>query len=189
MVWYFNRNTSSVAPGNVASFQNYQLLAVENPQLHRDKMEAAQKTEYHSLGRNPFSEVAPAQGTDKADQGGLRVQPVGPPALPPPPPPALPPNMKFFGYGTIPNGTLRRAFLSDGEEVYIVGEGDTLLGRFRIVKISNANLEFEEIATGRHATVTLQEEQAGAASLMKNFLQAAKFHHAPRARVARTATR
>jgi GTPase len=68
--------------------------------------------------------------------------------------------MKFFGYGTIPNGTLRRAFLSDGEEVYIVGEGDTLLGRFRIVKINNANLEFEEIATGRHNTVTMQEEQA-----------------------------
>jgi hypothetical protein len=87
-------------------------------------------------------------------------EPVGPPVLPPPPPPALPPNMKFFGYGTIPNGTLRRAFLTDGEEVYIVGEGDTFLGRFRIVKISNANLEFEEIATGRHATVTMQEEQS-----------------------------
>jgi GTPase len=67
--------------------------------------------------------------------------------------------MKYFGYGTIPNGTLRRAFLSDGDEVYIVGEGDTLLGRFRIVKINNANLEFEEIATGRRNTVTLQEEQ------------------------------
>ena len=71
----------------------------------------------------------------------------------------LPGNMKFFGYGTIPNGTLRRAFLSDGDEVFIVGEGDTLLGRFRIIKINNANLEFEEIATGRRNTVTLQEEQ------------------------------
>jgi hypothetical protein len=46
--------------------------------------------------------------------------------------------------------------------VYIVGEGDTLLGRFRIVKINNANLEFEEIATGRRNTVTMQEEQAAA---------------------------
>jgi hypothetical protein len=122
-------------------------------------MEAAQKTEYHSLGRNPFSEVAPAKEQAKPTKVVSR-EPVGPPVLPPPPPPALPPNMKFFGYGTIPNGTLRRAFLSDGEEVYIVGEGDTFLGRFRIVKISNANLEFEEIATGRHATVTLQEEQS-----------------------------
>jgi hypothetical protein len=159
LVWYFNRNTSSVTPGNVAAFQNYQLLAVENPQLHRDKMEAAEKTEYHSLGRNPFSEVAPALQQTKPTKVASH-DPVGPPVLPPPPPPALPPNMKFFGYGTIPNGTLRRAFLSDGEEVWIVGEGDTFLGRFRIVKISNANLEFEEIATGRHATVTLQEEQS-----------------------------
>jgi len=122
-------------------------------------MEAAEKTEYHSLGRNPFSEVAPALQQTKPTKVASH-DPVGPPVLPPPPPPALPPNMKFFGYGTIPNGTLRRAFLSDGEEVYIVGEGDTFLGRFRIVKISNANLEFEEIATGRHATVTLQEEQS-----------------------------
>jgi hypothetical protein len=158
VVWYFNRTTSTVAPGNVASFQSYQLLAVENPQLHRDKMEAAQKTEYHSLGRNPFSEIAPPTEQQKVKTVASHT-PQGPPILPPPPPPTLPGNMKYFGYGTIPNGTLRRAFLSDGDEVYIVGEGDTLLGRFRIVKINNANLEFEEIATGRRNTVTLQEEQ------------------------------
>ena len=159
VVWYFNRTTSPTGPGSVATFQNYQLLAVENPQLHRDKMEAAQKTEYHSLGRNPFSEIAPPKDQPKENKIAQHVQ-QGPPILPPPPPPTLPGNMKFFGYGTIPNGTLRRAFLSDGDEVYIVGEGDTLLGRFRIVKINNANLEFEEIATGRHNTVTMQEEQA-----------------------------
>jgi len=158
VVWYFNRTTSAVAPGNVAPFQGYQLLAVENPQLHRDKMDAAQKTEYHSLGRNPFSEVAPPP--EKKAKIVETHQAYGPIPPPPPEPPKLPPNMKFFGYGTIPNGTLRRAFLSDGDEVYIVGEGDTLLGRFRIVKISNANLEFEEIATGLHNTVTMHEEAA-----------------------------
>ena len=47
-----------------------------------------------------------------------------PPPPPPPPDPTLPPNMKFFGYGTVPNGTARRAFLTDGDEVYIVAEGD-----------------------------------------------------------------
>jgi hypothetical protein len=161
VVWYFNRTTSAVSPGTVASFQNYQLLAVENPQLHRDKMEAAEKTEYHSLGRNPFSEIAPPPEQQKV-KTVVAHQNYGPIPPPPPEPPKLPPSMKFFGYGTIPNGTLRRAFLSDGDEVYIVGEGDTLLGRFRIVKINNANLEFEEIATGRHNTVTMQEEQAAA---------------------------
>jgi hypothetical protein len=158
VVWYFNRTSSPTNPGNVAAFQNYQLLAVENPQLHRDKMEEAQKTEYHSLGRNPFSEIAPPKEQPQANKVAQHV-PQGPPILPPPPPPTLPGNMKYFGYGTIPNGTLRRAFLSDGDDVFIVGEGDTLLGRFRIVKINNANLEFEEIATGRRNTITLQEEQ------------------------------
>jgi hypothetical protein len=163
VVWYINRTTSPAATGSVAAFQNnYQLLAVENPQLHRDKMEAAEKTEYHSLGRNPFSEIAPAPEQQKAKIVAAAHQNYGPVPPPPPEPPKLPPNMKFFGYGTIPNGTLRRAFLSDGDEVYIVGEGDTLLGRFRIVKINNANLEFEELATGLHNTVTMQEEQAAA---------------------------
>ena len=158
IVWYFNRTTSATNTGSVATFQNYQLLAVENPQLHRDKMEEAQKTEYHSLGRNPFSEIAPPKDQPKASKVAQHLQQTVP-VLPQPPPPTLPGNMKYFGYGTIPNGTLRRAFLSDGDDVFIVGEGDTLLGRFRIVKINNANLEFEEIATGRRNTITLQEEQ------------------------------
>ena len=68
VVWYFNRTTSVTNPGNVATFQNYQLLAVENPQLHRDKMEEAQKTEYHSLGRNPFSEIAPPKDQPKENK-------------------------------------------------------------------------------------------------------------------------
>src|ERR1700693_4484161 len=90
VVWYFNRNTTSMAHGNVATFQNYQLLAVENPQLHRDKMEAAQKTEYHSLGRNPFSEIAPPKDQPKENKIAASRGPVGPPILPPPPPPTLP---------------------------------------------------------------------------------------------------
>jgi hypothetical protein len=160
VVWYLNRSKPEVVAGNATAFQNYQLLAVENPQLHREKMEAAQKTEYHSLGRNPFSEIAPPPPETQVKRTAVHV-PQGPVQPPPPPPPALPGNMKFFGYGTVPNGTSRRAFLSDGDDVYIVAEGDTLLGRFRIVKVTNANLEFEEIATGRRATVALtQDEQA-----------------------------
>jgi len=67
---------------------------------------------------------------------------------------------EVFGYGTVPNGTSKRAFLSDGEEVYIVGEGDTLLGRFRIVRIGNASLEFEELGSGRRNSASLDEQAA-----------------------------
>lgn len=160
LVWYLNRSKPAVVAENAAAFQNYQLLAVENPQLHREKMEAAQKAEYHSSGRNPFSEIA-APRAEAAVKKVNTHQNYGPAPIPPPPPPTLPPNMKFFGYGTVPNGTSRRAFFSDGEEVYIVAEGDAFLGRFRIVKINNGNLEFEEINSGRRNTIALtQDDQA-----------------------------
>jgi hypothetical protein len=155
VVWYFNSGTPTVVTGNAAAFQNYKLLAVDNPQLHREKMEAAQKAEYKSSGRNPFSEIAPPPEAVKQAESRRFVGPV---PLPPPPPPTLPPNMKFFGYGTVPNGTSRRAFLADGDDVYIVAEGDTLLGRYRIVKVNNSNLEFEEISSGRRNTVSLSME-------------------------------
>jgi hypothetical protein len=67
---------------------------------------------------------------------------------------------KFFGYGTIPNGTIRVAFLYDGEQPYVVAEGEVLKKNFRILKIGNASLEYEEISTGLRGTANL-DEQAG----------------------------
>jgi len=68
--------------------------------------------------------------------------------------------MHFFGYGTVPNGTARRAFFTDGEDVYIVSEGEVLLNRFRILKVHNASLEFEEVSSGRRGTANLEEQGA-----------------------------
>ena len=68
--------------------------------------------------------------------------------------------MKFYGYGVVPNGTSKRAFLSEGEEIFIVAEGDTLLGRFRIVRIGNDRLEFEELSTGRRKSINWDEQAA-----------------------------
>jgi len=158
LVFYFD--TKGAALPNSASLidkQRYTPLPVENPELQRWKLNASRKTEYKSNGRDLFSEVLPIEAPPKRIDPPRQTGPVVPPE---PPLPTLPANMKFFGYGTIPNGTAKRAFLSDGEEVYIVGEGDTFLGRFRIVKIGNASLEFEEIATGRRNSTTLDEQAA-----------------------------
>src|SRR4029077_5093606 len=84
--------------------------------------------------------------------------------LPPPEPVApqvakLP--VKFFGYGTVPNGTARVAFFSDSDnDVIIVKEGELLMNRFRILKIGTANLDYEEVSSGLRGTAIL-EEQAG----------------------------
>jgi hypothetical protein len=169
--WYFRRGQLAAPTETVSAAPNYRLLAVENPQIRFEEIEKARQAEYKSTGRNIFSAVAlpaPASHSGSADPAkivwntpcGVKS---GPCPEPPPPPPQLPANVKFFGYGTGPNGTSRRAFFHDtnGDEVYIVNEGQLLLNRFRILKIGNASLEFEEVSSGRKGTAPLEEQAAG----------------------------
>ena len=83
------------------------------------------------------------------------VAPVIPPP-PPPPPPQLP--LKYFGEGKAESGSGRRAFLTDGNVVFVAAEGDIVLGRYRIIRINHTNIEFEEISSGRHGTTKLEDE-------------------------------
>src|SRR2546423_4812632 len=64
-----------------------------------------------------------------------------------------PPRSTLFPYTTLFRST-------DGEEVYVVAEGELLLNRFRILKVGNANLEFEEVSSGRRGTALLEEQGA-----------------------------
>ncbi len=164
LVWfnYFAGDKTSVTVDVSAEAQNVPLLQVENPQLHFSGVDRARKTEYKSAGRNIFSAVAPPPLVAKQDKIKPKPDWSGPrqePPKPPPPPPVLP--VKFFGYGVVPNGTARLAFFTDGEETYVVGEGEILLKRFRILRIGNASLEFEEVSTGLHGTAPLQDQGTG----------------------------
>ena len=132
-------------------------MNVENLTIHLPRIDVVRKTEYKGNGRDPFSLVAPPPPAQVVPQPGDKNYVA--PTPPPPPPLELP--VKFFGYGTVPNGTARRAFLTDGDEVYVVAEGDTLLARFRILKIGNATLDFEEISSGRQGKATLEDAGTG----------------------------
>ena len=152
-VWYWNTRQNPAAAGASSIASGYSPINVENPAVRWWKLEKVRKTEYKGGGRDPFSALAPPPPPPKVlepgDQGYVK------PVPPPPPPLELP--VKFYGYGTVPNGTARRAFLTDGEEVYVVAEGDTLMGRFRILKIGNATIDFEEVSSGRQGKANLEE--------------------------------
>lgn len=157
-IWYIYRHPG-VGSTRVASLVvNYVPMGVENPQIHHDRVLDAKNTEYTSRGRNIFTRELPLPPpppppvrVPKPDDADFV-----PPVAPPPPPPQLP--LKFFGYGAVTGGSGRRAFLTDGDAVYIVAEGDTLLGHFRIVKINNRSLEFEEIGSGRRGSAALEDQ-------------------------------
>ena len=154
-IWYYNTRPPATTATVGAWSMSFPPLAVDNPQLHWWKAEAARKTDYGRSRRNIFSAVAPPSETQqKAIQ---KAQQAPPPVVPPVQTPA-PLPVKFFGYATLAANGPRRAFLTDGENVLIVSEGETLLGRFRILRIGNNSLEYEEIASGLRGTATLEEQ-------------------------------
>jgi hypothetical protein len=164
--WYAQSGKTVGPEGGRFIAQNYEPLGVENPALHWDELNRTRKTEYKSNGRNPFStQAAPVALAPGAPGSPIHVisayKPQGPRPATPPPPPVWPVNVAFFGYGTIPNGTARRAFLTVDGEVQVVAEGDTLLGRYRILQINTASLEFEDISTGLRSTKALDADKGG----------------------------
>jgi hypothetical protein len=156
-VWYFYFRTKPIVSVGASVFSDtYKPMEVENPEPQTDILKEVQKAEYTKTVRNIFTaappppvQVRPAAAANA--QSAITMPP------PPPPPAQLPPTMKFFGYGTVPSSASRRAFLSDGDDVYIVGEGETLLGRFRILKIGNDRLDIEDTTTGQRGSAILEQ--------------------------------
>lgn len=134
--------------------EKYQPLPVENPSLRLDLLERIRTLEYTGTKRNIFSAVAPPPPAPKVEPGkGGPAQPQVPEAL------VLP--VKFYGYVADTRGGNRRAFFTNGEDVFIVAEGETLLNRFRVLHIGNKTTEVEEVASGRRATLVLEEAGTG----------------------------
>jgi hypothetical protein len=102
--------------------------------------------------RNPFSMAPAAPPPSAAPSGPAKpAEPVAPPVPtgPPPPPPIPPITLKFIG--VISSDSLGKiAGLSDGKFVYRGREGQTIEGRYRIVKIGEESIQVEYVnGTGR----------------------------------------
>jgi len=159
-LWYRAGTSAGASDSDATPGMAYRPMSVENPRIHWERLTDTQETQYKSTGRDIFNWLLPAPPPPPP------VHIAGPgdsdyvaPVIPPPPPPRLP--LKFFGIGTSSKGSTRRAFLTDGSEVYVVAEGDIVFGHFRILKINPAGLEFEEIGSGRRALKPLEEPPPG----------------------------
>jgi hypothetical protein len=105
--------------------------------------------------RNPFTmaptpppaAAGPGAGTTKPADDEPAAPPV--PTGPPPPPPIPPITLKFIGVISS-DATGKIAGLSDGKFVYRGREGQTIEGRYRIVKIGEESIQIEYVnGTGR----------------------------------------
>jgi len=115
-----------------------------DPTLKLELLATAEQTQYEGNGRNIFvsqpdpvaipKAVAPA-ATDQKDEDSY-VPPV------PPPPPPIP--LKFFGFASKP-GEPKKIFLSQGEDVWVAGEGEIVNRRYKVVRITPTSVEMQDV--------------------------------------------
>ena len=151
VIWYAYFGPTKSEAGAVALHpENYTPINAQDFSIIFKQRGDAQKTEYKPSGRNPFIASAlpppPASPTTVAEKAAgptyrnytVPVEVIVPPQLP----------WKFFGYGNLPSNGAREAFLLEGEDVHIVGEGEVVLNHIRIVHIGNERIEYEDTKTG-----------------------------------------
>jgi hypothetical protein len=159
-VWYFHLGRSAT-PNSGLSGNNYSPINAQDYNVIINGLAKAQGTEYKSAGRNIF--VMGAMPVEVGKQGPIKTpfRNYDQPQPPGPPPPAVLP-MVFFGYGMLPAGGARQAFLKDdpGDDIHIVNEGDVVLNHIRIVHIGNDRIDFEDTNTGQRGSKNLEAAPA-----------------------------
>ncbi|MGH9643496.1 MAG: hypothetical protein ACRD3Q_13865 [Terriglobales bacterium] len=127
-----------------------------DPTLDLNLLKQSEEIKYAGNGRNIFVEGSVATidrpkgngTTDHNQQAGLHI----PPPVQPPPPIAL----KFFGFANEP-GEPKRAFLSQGEDVFIAGEGEIVDRRYRVVRIGPNSVEMEDVLYNNRQSIPLTQ--------------------------------
>jgi hypothetical protein len=120
-----------------------------DPTLRYDWLKASEDTKYQGAGRNIFRADDPVIPNPLPR---FRYRPVIPQG-PPPPPPI---NLKFFGFANKP-GEAKKIFLSQGEDVFIAGEGDIVDRRYKILHITPVSVEVEDVLNNNRQSIPLTQ--------------------------------
>ena len=115
-----------------------------DPTLRLDLLATSEQTLYEGKGRNIFvSQAEPVDipppvapvATDQTKEDTYVLPPV-------PPPPPIP--LKFFGFASKP-GEAKKIFLSQGEDVWVAGEGEIVNRRYKVIRISPTSVEMQDV--------------------------------------------
>ena len=123
-----------------------------DPSLRFDWLKASEETVYAGSGRNIFRAQADIPKPIVQRKKPEPVVQQGPP-LPPPPPPI---NLKFFGFANKP-GEPKKVFLSQGEDIFIAGEGEIVDRRYKVLRITPTSVEIEDVLNSNRQMIPLTQ--------------------------------
>jgi hypothetical protein len=88
------------------------------------------------------------------------VPPPPKPLAPPPPPPPPPIPLKYVGFATVePNSkALIATLMDDQHHPFSAVEGDVFMGRYRIARITETQVEVEDLQITRRQTLTIVKQ-------------------------------
>ena len=124
-----------------------------DPRLRLDLLKLSEETEYKGAGRNIFRAEAeiPKEIVSAIKPGPKVPEPPPQPTGPPPPPPI---NLKFVGFarGT---GEATKVFLTQGDDIFVAGEGDIVNRRYKVMRINANSVEIEDVLSNNRQTIPL----------------------------------
>lgn len=123
-----------------------------DPTLRYDWLNASEKTKYEGTGRNIF--LAQADIPKPAGPGVTDAKNTPPPPPAPPPPPRI--NLKYYGFASEP-GEPKKVFLSQGEDVFIAGEGEIVDRRYKVLHITPMSVEIEDVLNNNRQSIPLTQ--------------------------------
>ena len=153
---YYYFGPSEIVPSTPRLTDKFVPVNVDNPALRTDLLKRFLALEYKGTHRNIFSASLPAPPTPPPVKKPVVVDTT--PQAPPQPSPLVV-NYRYFGYVSDGLGDHQRGMFSvnNDEDVIIAGEGDTLSGRYRVLRITNTIADVEELSSGRRATLPLEQ--------------------------------
>lgn len=139
--------TTTSAPSPAARATARIMPSKLDPTLHPEGMLLTESLVYSGKGRNIF---APPGTVTESTKLAAIPRPIASPRFtqqapvntgPPPPPPI---NLRYFGTATRKDGS-RKAFLLQGEDVFVAGKGDIVSRRYKIDDVTARDVEVTDL--------------------------------------------
>ncbi|HZP25391.1 MAG TPA: hypothetical protein VFB04_18260 [Terriglobales bacterium] len=151
-----SQNAAVPPPGSAAGPASAKNAHKENalmahsldPTLRFDLLKSSEDVTYKGNGRNIFSSQAPPPPIPEPVKSPMADN------TPPPPAPPPPSGLKFYGFAGPKNGA-KKIFLLKGEDIFLAKEGDIVDRRYKVVRVSPASVEVEDVLTNHTETLPL----------------------------------
>lgn len=155
--------TASAIPGHPVTrhTKSGKVVAVVEPRLdptlELNLLKQSEEINYAGNGRNIFvagsvATIPKPLRSGATDVDDKQAELFKRPQIQPPPPILL----KFFGFANEP-GEPKKVFLSQGEDVFIAGEGEIVDRRYRVLRISPNSVEMEDVLNNNRQNIPLTQ--------------------------------